>query len=317
MKNKARQSSWLLSLIALLSSLIAGISIYVMEQNSSKIDEALLAVDVERLAYEMILSEKNTLINRNNLTKVNELHARADKDMESISNLLDYIDENFQDNIKVKSEVAKRATLQYKKFYGNAVHIIKELQEIKLFLEEQGEITILEIGDYVQDKFGSYKTNKDFRILQRLNTAMRIQAYATQIRLNQKEYIQTHKEKTIHIIKVNFDSMLKDMQILRDMADNEFEQIKTKRFMEAAIRYQNSSNRWLAMQQKLNDLLLEMEGLFDQVTEQARDASEESAFQMNSQNSMVRSIILVMLCLMFGLLFYTSRVLRRKNDQKI
>ena len=317
MKNKVHQSSWILSLIAILCSLIAGLSIYVMEQNNSKVDEALQAVGVERLAYEIILSEKNTLINQNNLTKVNELHTKADKDMKSISKLLDYIDENFQEHIKEKSEVARRATLQYKKFYGKAVHIIKGLQEIKFALEEQGEIVILEVGDYVQDKFGSYKTNKDFKIMQRLNTAMRIQSYATQIRLNQKEYIQTHKEKTIHIIKVNFGSMLKDMQVLRELAENEFEQIKTKRFMEAAILYQDSSNRWLEMQIELNELLMKMEGLFDQVTEQARDASEESAFQMNSQNSMVRSIILVMLCLMFGLLFYTSRVLRRKNDQKI
>ena len=313
--SKTRQSNWLFLLIAILCSLIVTSSIYVMQSNDNKTEEILLATDIERLTYEIILSEKNTLIHINNLTKVNELHARANTNVKNITKLLDYIDKNFQENIREKSKIARQATLQYKALYDSAVLTIKELQEIKHTLEEQGSIAITEVSEYVQDRLAAHKTNKNFKILQKLNTSMRIWEYAVAIRLNQKEYIQTHKETTIHTIKINFDFMQKDMEILQNLAETEFELLKTKRFMEAVLLYQQSSNQWLAMNQHLDVLLLEMEGLFETVTKQAKNASEESTQLMHEQHRIMLTVILAILCLLLALLLYTSGVLRRKNAE--
>jgi hypothetical protein len=298
---------------------IAIIFFYTLNLMDQKVDETMRVVSIERYAYKTILYERNSLININDLTLVNEFHIKAEAEMKSIIETLDYIDNNFaSNNIHTKSQIARESTLKYKKLYIESIFIIVELREIKLSLEKQGKILINEVADYVQDKFGAHKTNKDFQILQQLNASMRIWVNSTQIRLHQKEYIQTRKESAIHVIKVKFSTMKNDMKLLRGLAHNDFEKLKTRRFMNAAMLYEKSSNRWIQMNTQLNTQLSEMRLLSDNVLQQARSASEEVVFEMDKQNRQMRGVLLLMVFIsILTTVVFTIRILKKDVEKDL
>ncbi|MCU7836766.1 MAG: hypothetical protein KZQ83_16145 [gamma proteobacterium symbiont of Taylorina sp.] len=316
MNKRSNTVIWLAVLAISFNLLIVLISFYTLSMSNRKFEETLQAVGTAHNAHEMLESEKNTLLNINNLSKVNEFNDLIHSNIKNIIQLLDMFDKNITEveNSHTKSNIIRESTLKYQQHYLESIFIIEELIEIKLKLEEQGKIIIDEVADYVQDKFGAHKTNKDFQILQRLNTSMRIWINATQIRLHQKEYIQTRKEKTIHSIRLNFDAMKKDMLFLRELADNDFEKLKTKRFMGAAMKYEISSNRWLKMNQQLNSLLEKMQLQSDNVLEQSHKAIQQSMDKIKQQTHFMGSVLLVILLLsILTILFFVLRVLRKKD----
>ncbi len=253
------------------------------------LDELLLATNVERHAFETILSEKDYLLNANGATG-NEALAQtafqnAEKDIKTINQTLDQIDAGTNQELKERAKAAREGTRAYAELYHKGVAALTELDKLGDVLEKEGEVATQQASDYIA---AAQDQNK-------INIALKIRQYAYLIRADEKRYMLSHKPEIFERMKSEFAGMMKDLAVLERDAANETERKQVEAFKAAALNYEHGAHKWVENSEVLfKTILPKMRELGQQVIKLAFDAAEDSSRSMQAtRNSIIGWLIVI------------------------
>jgi methyl-accepting chemotaxis protein len=263
-------------IIAIILSLVSSNG---LSNIKDKLDELILATNVERYAYKTIMEEKNYLLNSNGAISNSFIAAKAfenaKQDVKVINETLDRIDsESSNEKLLERSKLARAGTADYKELYYKGVELLGELEKEAKILEKEGDIATSQAQDYVILKREQLSKNLSEELVKKTNIATDIWKLTYTIRANEKRYMLNPDEKTFKLMQEDFNEMLKKLEELKKLASNDIELEKINTFYEAAQNYRKAALKWIETNKELMFTILpKMKELGDSVISQAYTAA--------------------------------------------
>lgn len=275
----------------------------------TKLDELVLSTNVERYAYLTILEEKNYLLNANasvtNHQKAAQAFENAKKDVETINNTLDKIDNSSSNQgLLEKSKTARVGTNEYKELYYSGVDLLINISKETEKLEHEGELATLQAQEYVLEKRKQLDERLDATLVKKTNIATDIWKLTYVIRADEKRYMLNPDPVIFERMKKDFATMLAHLETLKKMASDNRELEKINVFYDAAKSYETAAHKWVDLNKNLMTVVLpKMKTLGDTVVQQAMDAAEKAqASMVEKRNSIVITLLVVAgVAIMLGL----------------
>jgi methyl-accepting chemotaxis protein len=253
------------------------------------LEELQQATNVERYAYETILQEKNYLLNSEAATRSPKLaeqaFAAAEKDVKTIIETLDKIDQGTDVSLKEKSKAARQGTNTYADLYRKGVAALLELDKLTQALEGDGETATQQARDYIK---GIGDPRKE-------RIASEILEFTYLIRANEKRYMLTQQPDVFAKMRADFASMMERLAILEKDAASDRERSQVQSFKSAALSYEKAAYKWVENSDRLfKDILPNMKSLGDQVIKLAFAAAQDSASSMiETRDSILTWLVII------------------------
>ena len=262
---------------------------YGLSSLKASLDDLGLATNVERYAYKTILQEKNYLLNANGSTAnsrlAEEAFKEAESDVRAISETLNKIDKEDDNQLLERSRAARKGTEAYAGLYRKGVAALTELDQLTRSLEIDGEEATQEARTYI----------KTINQPEKAAIATQILEYSYLIRANEKRYMLFQKSEIFDQMKKDFASMMQLLaQLERDAAPGK-EQDEVRHFKTSALDYEKAAYSWVSHNDQLfKDILPKMKELGDQVIQLAFEAAhDQSQSMLAMRQSILNWLILV------------------------
>jgi methyl-accepting chemotaxis protein len=295
-------------IIAIILSLVSSNG---LSNIKDKLDELILATNVERYAYKTIMEEKNYLLNSNGAISNSFIAAKAfenaKQDVKVINETLDRIDsESSNEKLLERSKLARAGTADYKELYYKGVELLGELEKETKILEKEGDIATSQAQDYVILKREQLSKNLSEELVKKTNIATDIWKLTYTIRANEKRYMLNPDEKTFKLMQEDFNEMLKKLEELKKLASNDIELEKINTFYEAAQNYRKAALKWIETNKELMFTILpKMKELGDSVISQAYTAANGSVDEMVAKRDsiLMQLVVITIIAIVVGILF--------------
>lgn len=263
-----------------------------------KLDELILATNVERYAYKTRMEEKNYLLNSNgsvsDKSKADNAFENAKSDVATITQMLDKIDSTSKDKgLLEKSKIARQATEEYKKLYYKGVELLETLAKETKVLEQEGNTATLQAQEYVIEKRKQLSRSLSHDLVTKTNIATDIWKLTYTIRANEKRYMLNPDDKTFQEMVDDFKEMIDKLSALEKMASDNDEKQKISVFYKAAKNYEKAAYTWVELKKELSNVVLPKMGeLGVNVVNQAFTAADSSVKDMVSKRDHIVTTLL-------------------------
>jgi methyl-accepting chemotaxis protein len=207
--------------------------------NQESLPTVKYATGAERSALESILEEKNYL-----LFKTPEIYARAKAKLNQLSSHLDEIDKLAQTTrnaeLTSRSSGVRKATSDYGKLYDQAVEALKRNKAEETLMDQKGDIVGEEAAALLKTKKVEF---------QQASTALavinNVNAWALDMRLNEKAYMLNHEQMALAAIERNVTSLLGAYDALEKLNPDETEKKQIANARKATQDYAKALEAWV------------------------------------------------------------------------
>jgi len=243
------------------------------------------ATGVERMALSTIMEEKNYL-----LFEKNETHQKAEDNVKELFGYLDKVDElatkHNNTSLLEQSNVARKETSKYADKYREGVAALKNNKLMVAEMVEKGNIVGNAADTFLTMQVAAYtKAMKNGASAKRLDAYVQRYIVTTNIYENALKIMRAEKEEVNYKNRVAWNQMqglLTDLMSLYDtlqaITNEPAELALITEARSATQEYQKSAKKWISNDDKLKNILQDMQFLGDSVIKQAQDA-ENSGYQ--------------------------------------
>ncbi|MGE5257198.1 MAG: methyl-accepting chemotaxis protein [Hyphomicrobiales bacterium] len=198
------------------------------------------ATAVERSALETILEEKNYL-----LLKSDHIRARAAEKLKQLASLLGEIDKLAEaahnTELASHSAGARRAATDYGKLYDQAAEAITKNQAEETVMDQKGDIVSEEAAALLKAKRAEFQqASNALAIINNIN------AWALDMRLNEKTYMLNHESMAFNAVERNIANLLDAYGALEKLNPNETEKKQIANARKATQDYAKALGAWVA-----------------------------------------------------------------------
>jgi len=226
---------------------------------------------MERSALEAILEEKNYL-----LFKSPDIYARAKGKLSQLASDLDEIDQLAQatrsDELASRSSGVRKVASDYGMLYDQAVEALKRNQTEETLMDQKGDIVSAEAASLLKTKKAEFQqASNALAIINNIN------AWALDLRLNEKVYMLNHDQMALNAIERNMANLLGGYDGLDKLNPDETEKKQIANARKATQEYAKALEAWVAEYQRdaqsaaLADFLKTMNRSGDTVSQMVDD----------------------------------------------
>jgi methyl-accepting chemotaxis protein len=206
--------------------------------NRESLPAVRYATEIERSAFETILEEKNHLLG-------NEAAARLRENLGRLTASLDQVDRLARagDNaaLAVQSAEARRVVADYEKQFGLTVQALQQNKSEEGRMDAMGAAVLAEAAGLMA------AMKKEFlQANGALGTVNSINAWAFDLRLNEKSYMLHHDPLALSNIEGIVISLEEAYDTLEKASANDAERKQVSDLRQATADYRNSLDAWLA-----------------------------------------------------------------------
>ena len=208
--------------------------------NRDSLPAVRYATGMERSALEAILEEKNYLI-----SKSDDIHARAKGKLNQLASNLDEIDKLAQTahntELASRSSGVRKATSDYGKLYDQAVEALKKNKAEEALMDQKGDIVSEEAAALLKTKKVEFQqAGSALAIINNIN------AWALDMRLNEKTYMLNHDQMALNAIERNMASLLGGFDALETLNPEETEKKQIANARNATKEYEKALHAWVS-----------------------------------------------------------------------
>jgi methyl-accepting chemotaxis protein len=212
--------------------------------NRESLPAVKFATGVERAALEAILEEKNYL-----LFKSNDIHARAKGKLTQLGSSLGEIDRLAEatrnTELAARSSAVRQAATDYGKLYDQAVEALKRNRVEEIVLDEKGDLVGKEADGLLTAKKAEFqRAGNALAVLNNIN------AWALDMRLNEKGYMLAHEQMELNAIERDMQSLLSAYDALEKLNPDEVEKKQIANARQATQEYGKALKAWVAEYQR-------------------------------------------------------------------
>jgi methyl-accepting chemotaxis protein len=239
--------------------------------NQDSLPVVKYATGAERSALEAILEEKNYL-----LFKTPDIYARAKGKLNQLASNLGEIDKlaetTHSTELASRSSGVRQAASDYGKLYDQAVEAIKKTKVEETLMDEKGDIVGEEAAAMLKIKKAEF-----LQVSNALAVVNNINAWALDMRLNEKTYMLTHEQMAFNAIERNITSLLGAYDALEKLHPDETEKRMIANARKATQDYAKALEAWAAEYKRdaksaaLTDFLKTMNRSGDTVSQMVDD----------------------------------------------
>jgi len=208
--------------------------------NQDSLPAVRYSTGVERSALETILEEKNYL-----LFKTPDIYARAKGKLSQLASNLDEIDKLAQTThnaeLTSRSSGVRKSTTDYGKLYDQAVEALKKNKAEETLMDEKGDIFVEEAAALLKTKKVEFQQASNA-----LAVINNINAWALDMRLNEKTYMLNHEQMALAAIERNITSLLDAYDALEKLNPDETENKQIANARRATQDYAKALAAWIA-----------------------------------------------------------------------
>jgi len=249
--------------------------------NQDSLPAVRYSTGMERSALEAILEEKNYL-----LYKASDINARAQAKLKQLASNLDEIDKLAQSTKNVelaaRSSEVRKAASDYGKLYDQVVEALKKNKTEEALMDQKGDI--------VGDEAAALLKTKKVEFQQASNALAvinNINAWALDMRLNEKTFMLNHEQMALNAIERNITSLLGGYDGLEKLNPDETEKKMIANARKATQDYAKALEAWIAEYKRdaksasLADFLKTMNRSGDTVSQMVDDytMTKQAAFE--------------------------------------
>jgi methyl-accepting chemotaxis protein len=239
--------------------------------NRDSLPAVRYSTGMERSALEAILEEKNYL-----LFKTPDIYARAKGKLNQLASHLDEIDQLAQathnDELAARSSGVRQAASEYGTFYDQAVEALKKNKADETLMDQKGDIVSEEAAALLKTKKAEFQQASNA-----LAVINNINAWALDLRLNEKAYMLNHEQMALNAIERNMTSLLGGYDGLEKLNPDETEKKQIANARKATQDYAKALEAWVAEYKRdansaaLGDFLKTMNRSGDTVSQMVDD----------------------------------------------
>jgi methyl-accepting chemotaxis protein len=239
--------------------------------NRDSLPAVRYSTGMERSALEAILEEKNYL-----LFKSPDVYARAKGKLSQLASDLDGIDQLAQatrnDELASRSSGVRKVASDYGTLYDQAVEALKKNQTEETLMDQKGDIVSAEAASLLKTKKAELQqASNALAIINNIN------AWALDLRLNEKVYMLNHERMAFNAIERNMANLLGGYDGLDKLNPDETERKQIANARKATQDYAKALEAWVAEYQRdpgstaLADFLKAMNRSGDTVSQMVDD----------------------------------------------
>jgi methyl-accepting chemotaxis protein len=195
---------------------------------------------MERSALEAILEEKNYL-----LFKTPDIYTRAKGKLNQLASNLDEIDQLAQathnDELASRSAGVRQAASDYGTLYDQAVAALKKNKADETLMDQKGDIVSEEAAALLKTKKAEFQQASNA-----LAVINNINAWALDLRLNEKVYMLNREQMALNAIERNMTSLLGGYDGLEKLNPDETEKKQIANARKATQDYAKALEAWVA-----------------------------------------------------------------------
>lgn len=263
------------------------------------------ATGVERHALRTILDEKNYL-----LYEKGEIRDRA---MAQINEIYRYLDleadvaQQYGDQeLARKVEAVRQVTTRYQALYNEGVAALEANRQLAAKMDEAGEEVGAQAVAYARDKKAELrqaieKGEDVTQLMTAVDIVTRIEAVALETRMNEKAYMLYRQRSYYTAIEVNIAQLMQYYDDLEKVSTSQKDLERIGIARQATADYLTAAQNWVGNDDRLAEILSEMNTIGLQVQDTAMSAQDINWEAMNRNvdvsNATVNSIRLTLLAL--------------------
>ncbi len=239
--------------------------------NRDSLPAVRYSTGMERSAMEAILEEKNYL-----LFKTPDIYARAKGKLSQLASNLDEIDQLAQatrnDELASRSSGVRKVASDYGTLYDQAVEALKKNKTEETLMDQTGDIVSAEAASLLKIKKAEFQqASNALAIINNIN------AWALDLRLNEKVYLLNHDQMAFNAIERNMANLLGGYDGLVKLNPDETEKKMIANARKATQDYAKALKAWVAEYQRdarsaaLADFLKTMNRSGDTVSQMVDD----------------------------------------------
>jgi methyl-accepting chemotaxis protein len=239
--------------------------------NRDSLPAVRYSTGMERSALEAILEEKNYL-----LFKTPEIYARAKEKLTQLTSNLDEVERLAQathnEQLASRSSGVRQAATDYGKLYDQAVEALKRNKAEETLMDQRGDIVGEEAAALLKVKKAEFQqASNALAIINNVN------AWALDMRLNEKTYMLHHEQMSLNAIQRNITSLLGAYDALDKLNPDETEKKQITNARKATQDYAKALEDWVVEYQRdaksaaLTDFLKTMNRSGDTVSQMVDD----------------------------------------------
>ena len=208
--------------------------------NRDSLPAVRYSTGMERSALEAILEEKNYL-----LFKTPDIYARAKGKLNQLGSHLGEIDKLVQatnnTHLASRSSGVRKATSDYGTLYDQAVEALKKNKAEETLMDEKGDIVSEEAAALLKTKKAEFQqASSALAVINNIN------AWALDMRLNEKTYMLSHEQMALSAIERNIASLLGGYDGLEKLNPDETEKKQIANARKATQDYAKALEAWVA-----------------------------------------------------------------------
>ena len=243
------------------------------------------ATGVERHALRTILDEKNYL-----LYEKGEIRDRAMAQIEEIYRYLDLeaaVAQQYSDQeLSRKVEAVRQVTSRYQSLYNEGVAALEENRQLAAKMDDAGEQVGTQAVAYAKDKKtelrDAIKKGEDVtQLMTAVDIVTRIEATALETRMNEKAYMLYRQRFYYTAIEVNITRLMQYYDDLEKVSTSPKDMERIAIARQATADYLTAAQNWVRNDDRLKEILVEMNTIGIQVQETAMSAQDINWEAMN------------------------------------
>lgn len=295
-------------LVALTLSFVSNNGLNIIK---AQVDELIRANNIERSTYRAILEEKNYLLNANGSVTNHEMarHAfsNADKALKAIDTTLNEIEQKSPDpDVLQTTEAVRKAIDEYGVFYKRGVYLLDELENARQILQKEGDKITLQIQQYVEAKRVDVKQALSQETIEKINCGSNIWQYTYVTRADEKRYLLSPDDALYEQLKKDYAFMMSELDRLKGISDQPFEQEKIAVFYQSARNYEEAMHNWVRYNKEhVSTILPKTKELGDVVISEALKIANMAVDDIAKKRTIVVTtlITVTLLAILLGILF--------------